>query len=581
MGEKRKKSFISDNALLLSEWDWGKNTLSPDEVSTGSAKICSWKCSICGFSWEAAAYSRGSNGCGCPECAKKKRASSKRKSSAKKNSFVLCFPEIAKEWHTSKNAEYDIEDISSFSNVKAWWKCSKCGNEWATTVNHRTKEGNGCPVCSKKQSSAKKIETHAKRNNFALMHPEFAAEWHPYRNNDLQPSNISVFSNRRVWWICSFCGYEWQTTVNHRSQGEGCPNCSKAQTSFAEQALFFYISKVFPDALHRYKLTYEFDVYIPSKKIALEYDGYFYHRGEDKLENDNKKDRFCNENKITLFRFRSPRLPNTESAIIISCADRKLQSAILEFFNILNCSDVPTLDIDGDTIKIQEQFRQQYINNSLAIKYPSLLHEWHPWKNGKLKPSAVSYSSSLKCWWLCRVCNYEWQDTPNHRTGRGSGCPFCASKVVIAGINDLLTTHPHIAEEWHHEKNGDLLATQVSSKSNKRVWWKCIDYGHEWQAVISERTRSGHSTNCPYCGNKKVLPGFNDLATISPELLKEWHFQKNALLPTQLTAGSHKKVWWKCKYGHEWEAAVYSRKKCGCPICAGKKAKHSSFTTTT
>lgn len=449
--------------------------------------------------------------------------------------------------------------------------CSVCGNEWQTTVSHRTKEGNGCPVCSRIKGSAQKVKTHAQRSSFAILRPEEAKEWHPYRNGELTPTDVSVKSNKKVWWLCDYCGYEWQTTVSHRSAGQGCPSCSKAQTSFAEQAVFYYISQVFPDAINRYQNTYEFDIYIPSASIAVEYDGYFYHDGAKKLKRDNTKDRFCKENGITLFRFRSARLENTESAVRITCDEKNLEEGVQEFFNLVGTQDVPAIDIGRDTIKIQQQFRQIQIENSIANKSPELLKEWHPTKNGSLQPDAVAFSSNTKYWWQCSTCGYEWQDTPNHRNGRGSGCPLCAGKVVVAGINDLATLYPDIAEEWNYEKNGDQTPQTIAGKSNKKVWWKCKKHGHEWQAVISERNREGHRTSCPYCGNKKVLTGFNDLATTSPQLYKEWNWEKNEIKPTEITAGSHKKVWWKCPTcQYEWQAVVYSRKHCGCPQCGGK-----------
>ena len=49
--------------------------------------------------------------------------------------------------------------------------------------------------------------------------------------------------------------------------------------------------------------------------------------------------------------------------------------------------------------------------------------------------------------------------------------------------------------------------------------------------------------NCPICSGHKVLVGYNDLASLNPELAKEWHPTKNGnLKPTQVTLLSEKKV---------------------------------------
>ena len=64
-------------------------------------------------------------------------------------------------------------------------------------------------------------------------------------------------------------------------------------------------------------------------------------------------------------------------------------------------------------------------------------------------------------------------------------------------------------------KNGNLSPQQVTPNSNRKVWWQCEE-GHDYQATVAARTvrRSG----CPYCSGKKVLAGFNDIATLVPKL---------------------------------------------------------------
>ena len=73
--------------------------------------------------------------------------------------------------------------------------------------------------------------------------------------------------------------------------------------------------------------------------------------------------------------------------------------------------------------------------------------------------------------------------------------------------------------------------------------------------------------------NKAILEGYNDLSTTNPNLAKEWDYEKNyPLLPTQVAAKSNKKVWWKCKKGHEWRAVISNRNKgIGCPICSHRQ----------
>ena len=118
-----------------------------------------------------------------------------------------------------------------------------------------------------------------------------------------------------------------------------------------------------------------------------------------------------------------------------------------------------------------------------------------------------------------------------------------AKYIFLSKSNSLLVKYPDLAREWSYEKNNMILPEQVSVGSHKRVWWKCKQ-GHEWEAEIKSRV---NGEGCPYCANKKVLEGYNDLQTFFPELVKEWNYDKNKNKPSQYTRFSSKKVWWKCK----------------------------------
>ena len=154
---------------------------------------------------------------------------------------------------------------------------------------------------------------------------------------------------------------------------------------------------------------------------------------------------------------------------------------------------------------------------------------------------------------------------------------MCAGKVVIPGENDLATLYPEVAEQWDGEKNGTLTAKEVSPYSNRKAWWRCRE-DHSWQAPVAARTK--RSSRCPYCTGRKVLAGYNDLATVEPFVAMQWHPALNGdLTPEQVTAGSRRYVWWQCSLGHVWKARVHSRtgnQRCGCPVCAGraKAANH-------
>ena len=129
----------------------------------------------------------------------------------------------------------------------------------------------------------------------------------------------------------------------------------------------------------------------------------------------------------------------------------------------------------------------------------------------------------------------------------------------------------NLLDEWDHQKNAPLTPETASFSSNKKVWWRC-GKGHEWQTTIHNRTR--RKSGCPYCANKKLLTGFNDLATLYPDMASEWHPSLNGnLKPTDVLPGIAEKIWWICPKGHVYQASPNSRttNNTGCPYCASAK----------
>ena len=121
-------------------------------------------------------------------------------------------PILAQQWHPSKNGNLTPRDITPNSHKKVWWICEK-NHEWQATVNNLS-SGRGCPYCSGQLACVD--------NCLQTANPALAKEWHPSKNGDLTPRDVTPNSNKKVWWI-SMEGHEWQATVNNRSHGRGCP----------------------------------------------------------------------------------------------------------------------------------------------------------------------------------------------------------------------------------------------------------------------------------------------------------------------------------------------------------------------
>ena len=556
MAEKKEKRYVSDNAQLMAEWNWEKNTelnFDPSQLTLGSNKKVWWKCSK-GHEWQSTINNRNI-GQGCPYC-------SGRYAVKGVNDLQTVNPTLAKDWNYEKNSGLTPTNVMPKSNKKVWWKCQK-GHEWQARINSRN-DGNGCPYCSG-------LYVIKGESDLETINPTLAKEWNYEKNNGLTPADVMPNSGKKVWWKCSK-GHEWQATITNRNKVSGCPVCtSERKTSFPEYVLVYYLEKYGLETIHSYKdKGYELDVYIPSKNVAIEYDGYLWHK--NKMKKDLDKNQKCKEDGIKLYRLREglPVLNDSSIDYVVQKSQKdlpKILEAVLS--NILGTN--VDVDIERDSIAIENLREYTEKESSILFSNPEIAKEWNYEKNGKLKPEYFSTNSEKKVWWKCNK-GHEWQATIANRNN-GRGCPYCSGRFAIKGENDLETINPTLAKEWNYEKNNGLTPADVMPNSGKKVWWKCHK-GHEWQTTIDNRNKGNI---CPYCSGRFAIKGENDLQTVNPTLAKEWNYEKNnELTPIDVLPNSHKKVWWKCSKGHEWKTAISNRNQgSGCPYCSGNKVLKS------
>lgn len=240
--------------------------------------------------------------------------------------------------------------------------------------------------------------------------------------------------------------------------------------------------------------------------------------------------------------------------------------------------------------------------NDLATIRPELAAQWHPTKNGHLKPQDVLPRSNQYVWWIYQHVDnngqefvFEWQEKIDFRN-RDPGCPFLSGHQTWAGFNDLATIDPEVAAEWNYSKNigfkdkrGRDISTpdKVTATSAHKVWWVVEHHDNrtgktfifEWQDTVNHRH---NGRGCPYISGHQVYPGFNDLLTLKPHIAKMWHPTKNGTkTPQEFTPQSGQKVWW--AYSHfdertkqtfffEWYEAIYVVSKIGtCPFVINEK----------
>lgn len=194
---------------LAKEWDYENNkNLTPEQVKAGSGKNVWWKCPKCHCSYKTQIIARV-KGRGCPNCKDTGVVDGF-------NDFQTLYPNLVKEWHPTKNTKKPNQ-IKSKSKYNAFWICPTCGLVWQAPVVSRVVQGRDCPACND-TSLVPGV------NDLATKFSEIAKEWHSTKNGDLTPKDVKYGSRKKVWWKCSVCSKEWETTIDSRTrQLSGCP----------------------------------------------------------------------------------------------------------------------------------------------------------------------------------------------------------------------------------------------------------------------------------------------------------------------------------------------------------------------
>ena len=199
---------------------------------------------------------------------------------------------------------------------------------------------------------------------------------------------------------------------------------------------------------------------------------------------------------------------------------------------------------------------------------------WHPTVSRGLS----RLKQRDRYWWKCPICGCEWSRELGTAL-KSNLCPACNGRALVKGYNDLATTHPELAAEWDYDRNGELRPSDVLAGSTRAVWWKCSKCHGVWQCKVVNRKLN--AVRCPYYRKKRLLKGFNDLASQYPELAKEYLPELNSgITADELLIRNKTKVKWRCcKCGYEWITTIGHRAKrgTGCPRCNGKKTSQSKM----
>ncbi|MGO4695468.1 zinc-ribbon domain-containing protein [Paenibacillus sp. 2TAB26] len=505
------KRVSNENSLgamfpeLISDWHPTLNgELTPFDFTHGSNKIVWWKCPE-GHDYDSKVVSR-TKGNGCRFCS--------GNDINFETSLATTHPDIAAQWHLSLNGSLKPTDVRCGSVKKVWWFCDN-NHTYERSIYHRSQRNQGCPYCS-----GRKLLPN---NSLAAKNTKLSLEWHPIKNGTLSPWGVHSNSTLKVWWLCRK-NHEWEANINNRNNGNGCYFCSfSTQSSFPEQAIYFYIKQIYPDAENKYKLKYkgktlEVDIFIPSLDLCIEYDGY-YHKREVAIIRDKKKNTQLLELGKKVIRARIKYLPDIEQSDVhvLYREDEKsnesLEKCVQELFKYIQSAykdnealklklHFLSINLERDQAVIYEKVANRNDSKSLKIMSPEITKDWHPNLNGNLQPEDVSYGSEMKVWWMCEN-GHSFRSRISNRL-HGNGCPECSNlkRTEVTKENCLAAKCPKISLEWHPVMNQNTTPFDVRPTSSYKAWWRCKN-NHEFQASV--RGRYYHSGGCKRCSyDRKV-----------------------------------------------------------------------------
>lgn len=560
---KPKKIYAIENELIMSKWDFNENEkeyIYPENILKGSHKKVHFICPNCKEKW-VREIRREFISNGCPSCGGKEKVKHWMKTKLKNTkSLFITNPELKKEWDYEKNNSEGLDPnfLTAGSNKKANWICP-LGHPYKAYIVNRTTKNTGCRFCAG-QDVLKGF------NDLQSQNPKLAKEWS--EKNTILPSEVTTHSKQKVYWICPLGHDDYLMSVYHRSIRQGCPICSQqSQTSFPEQAIYFYVKQIFADVINRYiQDNKEIDIFIPSKKIGIEYNGYFSHK--NKLEKDLNKKNYFEAKKIKMIIVKEYKKNdekcNADFYINERTSYSDLNELIKEILNFICPNHSLNIDCEKDFIKIEEQYIFLKKQNSIGVLYPEISKEWDYNKNGKIKPEFVSYCSQKKYYWICPNM-HSYACSPKNRV-EGRGCQICSGIRYVKNVNDLKTKYPNLVKYWDYDLN-DVDPSDIKFSDSNEHWWKC-DKGHSYKTTIKTMLKYNECLGC-LKNVKMLIKGVNDLATLNPALINEWDYENNDKTPDCYTLNSNKEVWWKCRVcGYSYKSQINQKKHC--PNCKKK-----------
>lgn len=592
------KSLAELHPLVSSNWHPDLNgSITPFDVFPGSEVDRWWKCSLGHVErTPPKRRSRAAAPGGCTTCGG-------RRVEAGFNDLATTHPHIAAQWDTARNSEtgFDTTTVSSGSERSFWWICS-VGHRIQSPVKVRVKSA-GCPQCSVILSSRMEIELRC----------EFQAVGIPV---DMDTRRYSIGKKKFQLDICApewnlvieFDGRHWHkdafnrdlrktrylekhgwTVIRIRDMLKPVTNRDVVVDSTANS-----VNSMVKSVLERLQqsnfYTPQFEQYLSSNNLWAEMEANRRTEAErsrsllgefpevaaelDEKENNGLRPEGLHPGSNRPVKWRCSTCGHSWTTSVNARTGSKNKKGT----GCPQCAAARRGDIRR--IPLPEK--------SLADLYPELAAQWDTEKND-CGPETFRPFTATPAWWICPDKGHSYETVISSRTAQGSGCVVCAGKQVLAGYNDLATTHPELLALWDYDKNSKigLFPQQIMAGSEKRGFWLCAMCRCSLESKIYSVMHGRH--HCWKCGvkvrseQKKKAPFERSLSFLRPDLLEEWDEKRNAelgLFPDAVFAQSHSRANWNCKTcGHIWETKIQSRfLGGGCPKCRRTPSKKIGVT---
>lgn len=359
-------------------------------------------------------------------------------------------------------------------------------------------------------------------------YPEVAAQWDVAANVPLTPDLFSPGSGQRVGWVCA-AGHRWQATIKNRTKnGSGCPECDRAKAPERKRRLlarkFGTLEDASPDFLAMWDREANGDL--------------------------------------------APSALAQNSGHRVSWRCRYGHAFVKTPAQMKNNASCP-------------------ICRSLTSLYPAIAAEWDRERNTEISPDDVTPGSSRRVWWRC-AAGHRWQAVIAMRAS-GTDCPICFEQrrcgdhlaAAARRTRHTLTGYaPAWLSDWESGLNGSANPDEIASNSDVLYWWRC-GKGHLFQRSPCQRSHNSRRPGCAKAERaeavrKAKLARSGSLYDHYQAIAAEWHPLRNGpLTPHGISSNSHRRVWWLCPNGHEWEQSPNHRvtlarlgRTCTCPECA-------------